>query len=70
MLSFIGCTGEMCVPLPAGPERRDHPENEFPTPGLISRSSLPALSNSLLPFVESSYYYYCHHKGLDLHIAK
>lgn len=55
---------------PDGPEHRDHPEKQFPMPGFISRSSLPALSNSLLPFIESSYYYYCHHKGLDLHIAK
>lgn len=67
---FITCTKEMWAALPDGPEHPDHPENQFPMPGFISRSSLPALSNSLLPFIESSYYYYCHHKGLDLHIAK
>lgn len=35
----------------------------------ISRSALPSLSNSLLPFIESPYYY-CHYKGLDFSIAK
>lgn len=38
-------------------------------PGFILRSALPSLSNSLLPFIESPYYY-CHYKGLDLSIAK
>lgn len=35
----------------------------------ILRSALPGLSNSLLPFIQSPYYYY-HHKALDLNIAK
>lgn len=47
----------------------DHPETSFKMPGFISRSALPSLSNSLLPFIESPYYY-CHYKGLDLSIAK
>lgn len=38
-------------------------------PGFILRSALPSLSNSLLPFIESPYYY-CHYKGLYLSIAK
>lgn len=47
----------------------DHPEKQFKMLGFISRSVPPSLSNSLLPFIESPYYY-CHYKGLDLSIAK
>lgn len=38
-------------------------------PGFISRSAFPSVSNSLLPFIESPYYF-CHYKGLDPSIAK
>lgn len=43
--------------------------SNFKMPSFISRSVLPSLSNSLLPFIESPYYY-CHYKGLNLSTTK
>lgn len=50
-------------------EDRDHPRVVIYDARLHFEVILQSLSNSLLPFIESPYYY-CHYKGLELRAAQ